>query len=194
MGSRADRPDDPRVKLYLAYEQHREFGKAFDENVWRKGLGLPSAESEGRAPLILRESRARAEAVDIGATEAETALREQAEAVGQDAIVRQNMELTERVQQLEEQLREVLNEEPPPPPRPKPEATASEPEAPLAFSGKPELSWTIKQIVDWGEKQGLEMPPKKGFGMTKAAVLEHVLAKATEAEQAQEAAAASAAG
>lgn len=186
MGSRADRPDPARVKLYLVYEQHRQFGKAFDENVWRTVLGLPSAESEGRAPLVLKESRARSAAVDISA-DAES-LREQAEAVGRDAIVQENMDLRRQMEEMRAQLAELTGE-PAEAPRPKPEPAKTD--APVTFTGTPQVEWTNRQIIDWAKAQGLELPPKQGVGMTKAAVLEHVLAQAAEREEAAAASAAS---
>lgn len=157
--------------------EHFLSGKEFNEKELRLTLGLPPVER----PELLMETPERRRLVRLDDQVAKREL-EEAERVAKEAAERarqqaQEQELKDaRIAQLEAQLAEMRAR------------LATETGAPvvtgavapnggpaIAPPGTPNESWTTQQMVHWLDEHGLPVPPRKGFGMTKMAVLEWTL-------------------
>lgn len=182
-----DGPGSAIEKLYAYRTDHFLMGKEFDERALRRNLGLPPVDN----PEFLAETPDRKRLVRLDDREAQKELakaqQEQRETMAKDAhekLVAEHQ--SQRIADLEAQIAAMQNQQgsadTPSPSKP----ASGKAETPLATgeNDEPTSAWTIKQVLDFMEAKGLPLPEKKGFGMTKVAVLEFYLEKKAEAEQA----------
>jgi hypothetical protein len=180
----------PSEKLEIARKQAIEFGKAFNENHWRYAINL-EFEGKGAAgdvlplvenPEIIAENPLRAKqtrADDARARRDEKATEtlitaENARLKAQnDELAKGQAEMRRQINELMERLGEA--------PAAEPEVQAAAPiegnPAPLAWPPTAEMS--VRQIVAAARERGIGVP-RNGMGMTKVAIIDHVLAEAAK--------------
>lgn len=183
-------PDGPGTaieKLYAFRTDHFLMGKEYDEAALRRTLGLPAVPN----PEFLAETPDRKRLVRMDDREAKRELdAAQAEQAAMQAKERHEKLVAEtqgqRIADLEAEIARMKaeangNPAPPATPPAEPKPTESNP-AQGTGEGEPNTDWSPKQIVDFMEANGLPLPPKKGFGMTKVALLEFYLEQKGAAE------------
>lgn len=182
-----DGPGSPIEKLYAFRSEHFVSGKEYDEAGLRRTLGLPPVpnpehlpETPERRRLVRLDDREAKQEAEQAQRDAEAALAKERS----DALIATHQ--STRISDLEaeiEALKAQLAGAPPEPP--KGEETQNPPAPPQSTAdGEPTKDWSPKQIVDFMEAKGLPLPDKRGFGMTKVALLEFYLEKKAEAEAA----------
>ena len=169
----ADRPDSPEVKLKIREQLAREMGKAFDENLERRVMGLPEVAN----PLILaedekRRKRTRREDKEL---KAELEASAKAKAAETDDVAA----LKARIAELEGKL----------PGEPAQAETRQEDDAAAHdehhAGARPDDTWTAKQLMNYAKSEGIALP-RGGTGMSKLAILDMVLGALEEREKAAE--------
>ncbi|HML98910.1 MAG TPA: hypothetical protein PKD75_10545 [Tepidiformaceae bacterium] len=169
-------PAKPLEKLFTRMEQAQQFGKAFDEALERRVLGLPPV--EGREAILIAEDPRRqtmTQKEDIaGLRELEKEVREQ----GEVAVAQRLAESMAENQRLRAQVAELSGKPDDEIQRPAPviqegpgpqRANVELPE------GTPTKDWTVKQMLEFCRANSLPLPPKGGVGMKHLAVLDHVI-------------------
>lgn len=177
----ADIPGTPEEKLHAFRMNHFATGTEFDEAKIRQVLGLPSVEHPellAAAPeiqrLVLMEDREATR--DLAAAQE----KQNRELAALEEKNQQMRSLQESNEQLKAQVAELMAER-----GSAPVSKPSMPSAPMASAKKeahtlpadsvPNTAWPIQQIVQWMDEKGYALPPKKGFGMSKNAVLDFAL-------------------
>ena len=170
-----DRPASPEEKLYTRLELAQKQGKAFDEELERRLLGLPMP--TGRPPIVVPESPSRtASTLRADAVDALQQIKQEAQEASEEDLRKQLAELKAEKARLEARVAEVTGTTPPAP-APQPSAPASSPTADTtAFpGGLPSEQWTARQLIEFNRASGLAPLPRGGTGMSKRAILDHIL-------------------
>lgn len=171
-------PASPQEKLYVRLEQAQAQGKAFDETLERRVIGLPPV--DGRAPIIIPESRERQLLTRKEDLEGRQELADEAKAATAVELQKKNSLLEAQLAEMQAQMAELTGKRPssvPDGPRP------AAPAAPVGGrtvevpEGLPNLEWTRQQMKEFLAREGLAPLARNGFGMTKTAVLDHVAAE-----------------
>lgn len=169
------RPAGKEEKLWIRAEQAREFGKEFDEAKERRVIGLPPV--EGREPLFYPANAEREKLIRMEDREGIRELQREAQRVQDGDLRQQNQLQNAEIERLKRQVAELSGKsvEPEPEPAAVPPPT-TEPESTLPLDGEdyPNEKWSPKSINDWLESRELPLPPRKGVGISKLAILEHV--------------------
>lgn len=182
----ADRPGTAFEKLMSFRGAHYELGKEYDEAALRRQLGLPPVVN----PEFLAETPERRRLVRMDDREARREA-DQAQAEARDRLAAQSASVQEaaykdaRISALEAQLAEMQAA------LSGPKVTVTVPEGATEGSqgtvkalpeGAPNETWGKADIIRWLEDQGLPLPERKGFQMSKLAVLEFALEQINERE------------
>lgn len=182
-----DSPGTPIEKLYAFRAEHFAMGKEYDEAGLRRTLGLPAVpnpehlpETPERRRLVRLDDRDAKRELEQAQQEADAAL---AKARSDDLV---QAHQSSRIADLEAQLAALQAQvagQPaaPDPPINEPPAASASNSAQGTGEGEPGEAWAPKQILDFMEAKGLPLPAKRGFGMTKVALLEFYLEKKAEA-------------
>lgn len=177
-------PAAPQDKLYTRMEQAQKFGKAFDEVLERRVMGMEPV--TGRAPIFIPEDAARAK---LTVQEDLTGARELAAEAKLASAGEQQKTIAMLQAQLDQQARQIAELTGAPPekletPQPPP-AAATEPnirnagmkaeKAPILIpGGKPNIDWTRNQMYEFLKANGRALPPNP-VGQTKTAALDYTL-------------------
>lgn len=178
-------PDGPGTayeKLLAFRRAHFELGKEYDEAALRRALGLPPVDNpellpdtpERRRLIRMEDAEAKREA-EQAKREAEERLLA-ARASEQEAAYKDA-----RIADLERQLAEMRAALAGPTVAVAPPVREQQARVP-APEGMPNESWNKQEIVRWLEERGLPVPERKGFAMTKAAVLDFALEQFEQAK------------
>jgi len=168
-----NRPATPEEKLALRRDQAERFGKAFDENIERSVMGLPTVED----PIIIAESPDRRNLTQQEDRRGQRELEAQAAAARQRADMEELREATSRIKELERQVRELqgLPAEP----------DTRQPAAEEDLRGEGELPnehWTKMQIMEYARVNALTAP-EGGVNATKVAWLDTILTQIGPSEE-----------
>lgn len=168
---RTNQPDTPEVKLRLREQLARESGKAFDENLERRVLGLPEVTN----PVVLAESEKRRARTKREVAEAVKETADAAKPAESDEVAALKAELAA----LKAQMAGQPAQEPP--------AAEDDSAAPEEHQGgtKPDETWTAKQLMNYAKSEGINLP-RGGTAMSKIAILDMVLGALEEREKAAE--------
>ncbi len=181
-----DRPASPEVKLYVRLELAQKQGKAFDEALERRLLGLPPA--KGREPVAVEEAPARtASTLRADAVDALAQIKVEAQAGGEEDLRKENALLKAQLAAAQGQVAEVTGATPPVP-VPQPAAPSSSPTADMtAFpAGVPSEAWTATQLREFNRASGLAPLTRGGVGLSKRFILDHVLSELEKAAAAED--------
>lgn len=179
----SDAPGSALEKLHAYRQSHFTMGKAYDEAMLRNLYGLPPVENpeylpetpsrrrlvameDAQATKEVEDARKQAEAARRAAEEADQLRKVKDERLA--SLEQQNAELMERLAALERQEPRVVTI-PVPTPAPVNQPLSVPP------PDLPTESWKQQEIIGWAEGKGLQLPPRRGFGMTKLELLDHVL-------------------